>query len=332
MEYTRLPINWGGWSYAGICLLASVLYLSVDIFAMITGYLMCERKTVKLSSLVKLWKITYFYIVVVLFILKIFHLTHISGIESYIYILFPMTKGRYWYLVCYSFMFILIPYLNKLINILTKQEFRKLLTVLILMCSVFPTLFMTDFFRVNNGYCALWLIICYFIGAYVKKYRIRMNSKLRWYIVGVNTLVIALSAILIRCYWSELMKRLFTQYSEQLLFQYISPFIVINSALLVSLFSEMEFDKSNKIKLSPLVQILSEGTFGVYVLHIHILIFDNYLKNAFIGFAEQGAVKLIIQTMGTILLIFALCSLIEIIRHFITVKLGMIGKGYSFKI
>lgn len=315
----RASYEEGQWSYFIICLISGILFLSVDIFAMITGYLMSQRDNVKFFALIKLYGVTYFYIILVFLFLKISHLVNVDGIKDYVYVFFPMIRGRYWYLVCYSFMFMLIPYINKLIKSLTNQEFKKLITILMFMCSILPTLFMTDFFKLDNGYSALWLIVCYLFGAYVKRYGFNIKHRTQWTIVIANTLIMLFLSLLIKYHRSEILDVLFSQYSEQLPFQYISPFIVVNSILLVSLFSEIKCKWINKVKINFLIQRLSKATFGVYVMHIHVLIFDNLLKDAFVNLVGEGALKLGIRTIGVILLIFILCSLIEMIRYNMTV-------------
>ncbi len=304
--------------YASVVALGNFFYLSVDIFAMITGYLTCEYESIKLKSLLKLWGITYFYIFAVLGLFKFCGLGDVKSLEEYVYVLFPMTKGRYWYLICYSFVFLLTPYLNKLVNNLSNSEFKKLVVSMLILGSFFPTIGMTDFFRLNNGYSASWLIICYLLGVYIKKFGVVIQLKRKCIVILFNMLLGTVLPVFIRHFWSDYLKILFAEYSELLFMQYISPLIVINAVLIVSIFSEINCSKDENPLLSKIVQKTSTATFGVYVLHIHVLIFDHYMKDSFVWITRYNSVSMCIMIIGSVAGIFLVCCVVEMVRHEMT--------------
>jgi len=181
---------------------------------------------------------------------------------------------------------------------------------------------MTDFFRISNGYSSMWLIICYLFGAYVRKFGINLSGRKKWMLIICNSILTVVIALYIKGHSSEMLRGIFTGYNGLLPFQYISPMITINSLLMVSLFSEMKMPYLEKFE--HMIQMVSESTFGVYVFHVHPILFDNYMDNAFEGIVGLGAIKTGIFTIGIILAVFISFSLLEILRANVTKRVRVL--------
>lgn len=166
-------LNVGSFKYYIVLLFTCLCYTSVDIFGIITGWLYSERKSIKNSRIIELWSVVLFYCLVIPSIFYIFNLYNIRrlGITEMIKSYFPILDGRYWYIVCYTFLFFIIPYINLFIDSLTKEKFKKFLVIVFILLSILPNIcFLVDFFKINNGYSPFWLIYLYMLGAYIKKY------------------------------------------------------------------------------------------------------------------------------------------------------------------
>lgn len=92
-----------------------LLYASVNVFAMLTGYLCCDRAKIKSKSVIDLIFTTIIYCLIITGIFYAFNLYDIrsSGIKNLIVSLFPPIKGWYWYINSYILVFFMIPYMNK---------------------------------------------------------------------------------------------------------------------------------------------------------------------------------------------------------------------------
>lgn len=143
--------------------------VSVNVFGIITGWLNCDKKYYKWNRIIELLLTVLFWCVVITALL--FPILHNRlTLNDFIIVLFSALKGRYWYITSYVFIFFLMPYLNRIVTSLDRNEFKKMLIILLILLSLLPTFFKTDFFKSNGGMSPLWLMVCYFIGAYIKKY------------------------------------------------------------------------------------------------------------------------------------------------------------------
>ena len=60
----------------------------------------------------------------------------------------------------------------------------QMLIALIIIFSVLPVIFNTDPFIIKAGYSALWLMILYLIGGYIKKYGLFEKCRTTWLVAG----------------------------------------------------------------------------------------------------------------------------------------------------
>ena len=77
----------------------------------------------KLKSLKKIWGITLFYSISIYMVLIIFHIIPINpkdALRSFL----PVLTGNYWYVSAYIGMYILVPYMNLVIEHLNKKDFQ----------------------------------------------------------------------------------------------------------------------------------------------------------------------------------------------------------------
>ena len=82
----------------------------------------------------------------------------------------PFITRKYWFYSCYVCLMLFSGYIQKLIEALDREEFRKLLLLMLVLFSVFPTLF---YFEVipDNGKGLIQMIMVYMIGRYIRMYR-----------------------------------------------------------------------------------------------------------------------------------------------------------------
>lgn len=155
------------WVYWAVEIFA---YSSVDLFAMLTGWLDTNRIS-KPSTfrILELLSVVLSYSVIITLLFTAFCPEKVIGIKGVVKGIFPMVVGRYWYITCYIPLAILKPYLSKALAEMTIVEHRKLCIILILIFSIIPTFALTDLFVLKWGYSTIWLLICYIIGSYLKR-------------------------------------------------------------------------------------------------------------------------------------------------------------------
>lgn len=88
----------------------------------------------------------------------------------------PVVSQKWWYASCYIFTLLLSPFLNMIIERLNKKEFFCLISACIALFYVIPTFLYFDIMN-DKGKGLVSMITVYFIGAYIRKYPIKLNGK-----------------------------------------------------------------------------------------------------------------------------------------------------------
>lgn len=253
---------------------------SVDVFAMITGYLYCGRESVRYENILNLLATVLFYCVTITLAFLALPGKYFENPNNMKFSLFPMLVGRYWYITCYVLVFVLIPYLNILINRLSRNQFRNLVLILVFLTSALTTCFDEDFFRMQDGYSSAWLIVCYFIGAYIKRECQNVSAKkCIWIILGITAAVFLVA------------KGGRNGDNFLRMTQYTSLSVVVMSAMFVMLFSAKP---QLFIGGAGVWNTLGRASFDVYILHAHIMIFNYIITDHFLFLQEISAVKAIL--------------------------------------
>lgn len=284
--------------------LLEILFMcSVNIFAIISGFLYIEKKKYNNKNIVNLIITVVFYSIITTSIFYIFNLYNFRmlGIKKILTSLFPPTIGRYWYITSYILLFFMIPYINQLISSLNKRKYRNLIFILTCAFCVFSIFITKDILKVSYGYSPIWLMYCYLLGGYIKKYGVNFHKKM---ILSLNINLIMLLILKNISVESELLNKIFN-----LLISYNSPFIVLNSLIIFLFFKDKNITKGKR-----LISYLSITSFGVYIIHCHPLIYDYILKNIFNRFFDVNSILFIVIFVVLLFFVYIICSLIEFLK------------------
>lgn len=91
-------------------------------------------------------------------------------LEQLVKSVMPFITRKYWFYSCYVCLMLLSGYIQKFTEILDKTAFRRLLILLLVLFSVFPTLFYFELIP-DNGKGLVQMIMVYMIGRYIRMYR-----------------------------------------------------------------------------------------------------------------------------------------------------------------
>ena len=282
------------------------LFVSVNIFPIITGYFYFNKKIYSFYSILNLFVIVIFYSILITLIFYNFNICNVKsyGQSYFIYSLFPMIIGRYWFFTCYIFLFMMIPFINSFIEKVGRQELNTLIKILFVLFCIITDFGGSDYFRILGGYSPFWLTYLYMIGAYIKKYNINVSTSNCLKYITVSLLLNSLIVIL--CY-------LFLNSNNPLYTlgtKYNSPFICIMSIFIFLLF------KNIKIK-NKIISTISSTSFSVYIIHSHRLLFENVINNYHLYLFSDKLTLIILEVIILAILIYCISSIIEYIRIFI---------------
>ncbi len=279
---------------------------AVNVFALITGYLMVKHKW-KLGRIIELWLQVAFYSVGITLLFAIIE-PNLFSWKGLVQSFFPVSFKNWWYFSSYFAIFFLIPFLNKLINILSKRQTFILCAVLVSLFSIIETIVPIDVFSVSEGYSPLWLAVLYIIGATIRKYDCFKKGKCFFIVMYVMCVILALVG---RITVEFLTKRIFGKALFLEIFTaYTSPLILIMAISLLQFFKQLRFPK----KAQAILRFLSPLSFAVYIIHMHNILFQKFFVGKFAYLANQNVFVLIGTVLGFAIAVFAVCIIIEYIR------------------
>lgn len=299
---------------------------AVNCFALISGFIMVN-KSVKLKTIVSTWFQVLFYSLLIT-VLIFFLMPETGSIRALVNSLFPILGNQWWYISSYFALFFFIPLLNKAIENLSQRTFKRLLIVILIGICCLDCVFPSDPFLLNSGYSAVWLMLVYLFGAYIKKYdlagKITASKSLLGYFAAITLTFLSKFGI------SYLTKLIFGQSKyENLLVTYNSITILFASIFLFLFCLNLKIGE----RASKIILFLSPATLGVYLIHAHPLIFNHLLYNSFVPLANKPLVILLLAVFGGAFIIFTICSLIDLlrIRLFRLIKVNALSEAVENK-
>ena len=282
----------------------------VNIFGMISGFVGFHGHNY--SNLIYLLFQTFIYNYVIAFFYHSVKPNYIKDLRNFLY---PLFISHYWYFDAYFSMYFFLPLINSGINSLGKKEMEYFCIIIFIIFSLlnqikhYSSRLKKDFFHLNNGFNYIWLIILYVYGSYFGRFHCsnQNNNKLKSFLLYCSILLFATflrNLIIIHKlkYYNE---------DDNMRVEYTSPSSVIISICFIILFSNMNV-KNNL--LQKIISFFAPLTFGIYLIHNHILVRNNYIRNNFTWLLKYRSIKLIIITALQSFKIFIFCSLIDYIR------------------
>lgn len=161
--------------------------ISNNIFIIIVGYYMVN-KSIKKKSILKIVfeAISYSYSILAIYL--------IFSPEKNIYLIIssiiPILSDAEWFVTAYILLYLSIPFINILIKNMSKEQFKKLLILLIICFSILPTVLLLRAYYSNY----IWFICLYLVGAYLRLYGIDEISNKNGLIFVISSISILLLA------------------------------------------------------------------------------------------------------------------------------------------
>ena len=301
-------------------LLVMFVIVHVSLFMLITGYYQSQSKF-RLKKLLSLLLQILFYNFVINTILYVTGVVKYANIDYIKNILF-YNISSYWYIQCYIIVYMLSPFLNKIVEVFKRVELKKIILVLFCCFSVFPFLSKGLFYQ-TTGFTVSQYILLYFIGAYIRKYDLNKNFLNKF---NINQKQIIYISIFIISWIINVMLFYFSQYLNSIdsnilryygsaisLYKYFysNPLVIIQAVSLFLLFGTFSFKNKFINKLGSLM-------LGVYLIHESQPLKENIY--IWLGIDKGKMIYsnyIIIKLFYVILIIFGLCVVIEFIRKLI---------------
>lgn len=193
-----------------------------------------------------------------------------------------MSFTKWWFASTYFVLYLIFPYLNKLLNSFSKKEYGNFILGLTFLWCIFSTLTDKDF----QSNPLLWFIYLYSLAGYIRLYGLfdRLKAKTCILFAIFTSLLTFLSAVIFDILGLKI--TFFSEYATYF-FEMQKLLILIISVLLFLEFSRIDIGFNSEIN------IVASATFSVYLILYSILV---------------------------IVLVYVVCTLIELMRIYLVEK------------
>ena len=277
--------------------------IGIDAFLLITGYFMCDKKI----SMHKFWKLVltiFFYRILfnIIFLISGYLTFDINFFINEIPIIMFLRTGNDSFTALYIIMFLMIPYLNMVINSCSKKEYQRLLFILLFVFT-FVSTFINDNWEGLGWYCTVFLI-----GGYIKKYDSYIFSNIKYGIISTFIgIILAIGSIILIDY--GFLSKEFNYY-----------FYVVGGNKLLAIFIAISLFlifKNLKIEYNKFINRFASATFGVFLIHANSDTMRHFLWNDVLHVTTYYSASFYVSFfhwLFSIVIIYVYCVIIELAR------------------
>ncbi|MFI3327331.1 MAG: acyltransferase, partial [Clostridia bacterium] len=273
----------------------------INCFILITGYFMC-KSNITMKKFIKLLAEVMFYRFM---IYAIFLITGVQGFtaKEFVQQFIPFNTLSGNFTGTFLTFFLCIPFLNILIKNMTEKQHVYLI---VLSCFIYVFFGTVPYFSVSMNYVS-WFIVLYFISSYIRLYpkKIFTSAKI-WGISSVFFIVVS-SISVVACLWLSV--KLDKTYAYYFVTD-SNTFLALATGI-----STFMFFKNINLRYNKLINMLGGSTFGVLLIHANSDKMREWLWQDTLN--NVGAYDLswtAIHAIGSVLCIFIICSVIDILR------------------
>ena len=278
--------------------------VGVDIFVLISGYFLIENteKLFQPKKLLKFWGQVVFYSIMT-YLLSVMLRLNAFEIKQLIKVCLPITYPGWWFASTYFMLYLIHPFLNKLLHGLSKTEYQYLILMMVLCWSIIPTA-TTQLFESNS---LLWFVTLYGLAGYVNLYG--GNQKLQskhyfslYFMVLIITYTVSTTFLFLGTKKEEWSTHAIDFFEIERL-----PILL----MAITLFMGFVTLKMNYHKW---INMIASATFGVYLIHDSSYIRYYLWTNIFKINQYQDSTFLILYSILVVFILYVSCTMIDLIR------------------
>ncbi len=263
-------------NYYFLLFCVSLCCCAVNIFIIISGYFLIENDKRTLGKPLSL------LFQVVLFHIIYYFTRHIFIGEQFLFslnaLLFQFIPKNY-FVTLYVALYVLSPIINSLFNKISKNSYKKVLIVFLIIFSLYPSCL--DILRevigdqlygtspIGNwgsqyGYTIVNFVMLYCIGGYLKRFGFPL------FVEEKRFILLAMCPILIFL-WNIVTSQ-YHNMEESSAFSYLSPLVILESVFFLCVFKRIDIKSS-------FINELAKAAFTCFLFHVMIQYLVNYTFN-----------------------------------------------------
>lgn len=300
-------------------ILESVCYCSVNCYILISGYFLADKEDYNYKKIIDIVLQVLFYSLGLYLLFCCVGLVDFNIKTMITGFMFPIIHGEYWYATVFIVSVFAVPYIGKLTNQLDKNEFKKLLIVFGIIFSVIPTVvfFAGNTIGLKDGYSLIWFVYLYFVAGYIKKFQIQCPKR----ILVIGIIIFSLIPFFVKLFQQTVLG---TEYWN--FYKYNSLPVLGSSLCWFLLF--ISFKKRKNL----LINVVASTTFGIFLFHTQYIMRDYLLWGKIIKptfYMKESTGKYVIHIICSVLLIFIVGVVVDLIRSFIFTSIKGIYRHFS---
>lgn len=288
----------------------------VVAFVLISGYYMCGSRFTG-RKLARIYGEVAFYSVVFWTIFYIVRLAggdawmsetlHVhAGLEDLLHSILPIGYQQYWFVTDYVVLMVVSPYLNQLLNILSKGQLLSVLAVSTVFWSIIPT-----FTHAEYAYTEMiWWFVLYLYAGYIRRYVDRTGNGWKNIVLGILALGMYMASVVVTIYLGHAVN------SNSMIEN--SSFLRLTNSPLTLLFGTQMLIGLAKLPIhsNKRINIIASATFGVYLIHNNRYVMP-FLWKYVLGLPTTvyDTPYLIPHMVLSVSVVFAICVVIDLVRQ-----------------
>ena len=271
----------------------------INCFVLITGYFMCRTQITK-SKFLKLLIEVYFYKVII-YCIFLFTGYEPFSVKALLKTILPFSELDKNFTGCFLIFYLCIPFLNVLINNMTKKQHELLLVLSLGVYVIFGT-----FLNVAFNYIT-WFCVLYFIASYIRLYPVLLFEKTEfWFSCTLISVFLSCASILALLWFYKRTGK------------YAPYFFMADSNKILPLataISSFMLFKNLRIKYNPIINTIASTCFGVFLIHANSdtmrrWLWQDLLHNVHMYNSECYIIHAFIAVSG----VFIVCSILDLLR------------------
>lgn len=277
----------------------------VNCYVMLSGYYLVNS-TFRLQKLAALWMETVFYA----FILKLLFM--VTGQEqlsilSLISCFFPILTGRYWFITIYVGLYLVSPFLNKLIHAMNKKEHTMLNICLFVLFSLWSSIHPAIAgMNSGGGWGLAWFVVLYLAAAWFRLYYTpKHNPALLFGAFFLIPLLIAAGQLAANAAGIGVLQAIINHW-----FRYDSAPAYLMTMALFAAFLNLKLENEH---VSKAICSVAPLTLGVYLIHDHANVSPWLWELLNLPYKMCSAWFPLIQ-VGCVVAVFVACTVADALR------------------
>ena len=271
----------------------------INCFMLITGYFMC-KSNITLKKYVKLISEVLFYNIVISLLFLAFGIGSIEDVFAGLLIVRNVNSNNF--IASFLVFYLFIPFLNILLQNINQKQHQYLIGLLAFLYVFLETV---PKFSVVMNYIS-WFSFLYIVAAYIILSSVK-NRK--WGLWTIFFIVTAIASVITCLFLGD-------KLDKQLAYKFV---IDSNTFLAFAIgFCSFMFFKDLKIKQSRTMNIIGGSTFGVLCIHANSDTMRKWLWGTVLkvkGAYSLHFENLVLFSILSVLGVFMICSIIEVIRQ-----------------